>query len=366
MKRILHLLNSLDLGGAEMLVVNLAGQIDRSRFQLMVASLTGPGPLGVELDRLGVETLALHRQRGRDWRLPLKIARTVLRERIDVLHSHNSAPWLYAAAAAVMTRRPLVHTQHSVADQSRTLLLRAERAAALATRRVIADAEDVRHVMVDRQGMPADKVVTIVNGIDTTVYGAASDIAGMRRALGLDAGDLIIGTVGRMVWEKDQRSLIASFARLAPAVPHARLCLVGDGPLRADLQAAAVATGFGERIVFLGSRADVARILPTFDVFVLSSVSEGLPLALLEAMATGLPVVVTQVGGMGEAVRAGDSGLVVAPGDPDRLTAAVKTLIDDPALRARLGRAAQQRAREHFDLRAMVTAYEDVYQAVAR
>jgi glycosyltransferase involved in cell wall biosynthesis len=110
----------------------------------------------------------------------------------------------------------------------------------------------------------------------------------------------------------------------------------------------------------------VARILPTFDVFVLSSVSEGLPLALLEAMATGLPVVVTQVGGMGEAVRAGDSGLVVAPGDPDRLTAAVKTLIDDPALRARLGRAAQQRAREHFDLRAMVTAYEDVYQAVAR
>jgi glycosyltransferase involved in cell wall biosynthesis len=361
--RVLHVLNTLQIGGAEVLVLNLAQGYDRSRFDLRVASLGEDGAIGARLRAIGVPTFALGRRPGLDPALVGKLVGLCRREAIEVVHSHNVAPWLYAGPAGRWAGAAVCHTEHSSLLPAQRALWRAERVLATLTRAVICDGDSVRRQLVDQQGLPARKVITIHNGVDLAASAPAADRLAQRRAAGIDGAGPVIGAVARLEPVKDQAMLVRAFTQVLAAEPRARLVLVGDGGQRRALQDQVAAAGIAAHVVFLGARADVAALLPLFDVFALSSLSEGLPLTILEAMAAGLPCVATAVGAVAEAIVADQTGLLVPARDAAGFAAALLTLVRDPARARQMGHAGQQRARAHFDLRVMIRRYQDLWAA---
>lgn len=358
--RLLHVLNTLDTGGAEHVVLNLATRLDPARYALHVCSFSGEGQLADRFRRLGATVHALRRRPGIDGGLVGYLAGLIRREHIQLIHTHNVAPWLYGALAARWTRTRLCHTEHSNVFPHQRLLQAAERWLARWTEVLISDSEKVTRQLI-AQGIPADRITTVPNGIDTARFAAPVDRAEVRRRLGLDPGAPVVGTVGRLAAIKDQVTLLEAFALVWSAYPEAWLLLVGEGPMRPELEARAMILGIAGRVQFLGDRSDVPELLGAMDVFALSSVSEGLPLTVLEAMAAGLPVVSTRVGGVPEAVVDGETGLLTPPKDPRALADALIGLLADPMERRRLGAAGRTRARERFDLGRMVDAYEAAY-----
>jgi glycosyltransferase involved in cell wall biosynthesis len=360
---VLHVLNTFRTGGAEYLVLNLARCIDRERFQVSVCSMEGDGEIGEELRKIGVRTFAVERRSGVDPTLVPKLVALMRRERVEIVHTHNVAPWLYAGLAARLSGAHLCHTEHSSLFSEQRALRRVERVLGLLTKAVICDGEEVRRQLIDNQRLSPRNVVTIYNGVDTALYGRPVDVAAKRHALGLDGAGPLVGTVARLQPVKDQATLLAAFERVAAVHTGARLVLVGDGAERGALEGQAHRPGLEGRVVFLGRRTDVEEILPLFDVFALSSRSEGLPLTLLEAMAAGLPCVSTAVGAIAEAVEDERTGLLVPPEDPERLAAALLRLLKDPVLRVQMGSAGRERACSRFDLKVMTRRYEDLYAA---
>jgi glycosyltransferase involved in cell wall biosynthesis len=207
-------------------------------------------------------------------------------------------------------------------------------------------------------GCPLDKIVVIPNGIGA----AAPPAAGNRsETLHVGDGDRVIGTISRLVWKRGNEELLEAAALVRHAIPSATLVVVGDGPLRPALEARARELGLNDGVRFLGAVPQAARLLPHFDVFILSSVLEGMSNSLLEAMAAGRPVVATRVGGNPEVVVEGETGFLVPPKDPRALADAVLRLLRDRELAHRFGEAARRRVESQFSLEQMVHRMEDLY-----
>ncbi|MFJ5886409.1 glycosyltransferase [Kitasatospora cineracea] len=353
--RVLWLAKGLGRGGAEQLLLNCVRHADRERYAIEVAYvLPHKDALVPDLAAAGVPVHCLGGAPGRRW--PLRLRRLLAERRYDLVHTHMPVPAVAARLLAGRPRPRLVHTEHNLWERYR---LPTRWANALTYRRndaVIA----VSHAVAAGVGRRrAGEWLSVVHhGPD--LGGAPSGPAARRAAraeLGLPEGALVVGTVGNLTAKKDQATLLAAFARLREREPDARLVLVGSGPLEAELRARA-----GGGVLFAGMRADVPALLPGWDVFCLSSRQEGLPVALMEAMASGLPSVVTAVGGVPEILDDGVQGRLVPPGDPARLAAALGELAD-PAVRARMGAAARARSAS-FDVAGAQRAVERVYARV--
>ncbi|GLW55818.1 glycosyltransferase [Kitasatospora phosalacinea] len=354
--RVLWLAKGLGRGGAEQLLLNCVRHADRSRYEIEVAYvLPHKDALVPALAAAGVPVHCLGGAPGRRW--PLRLRALLAERRYDLVHTHMPVPAVAARLLTLGRRGPrLVHTEHNLWERYR---LPTRWANALTYRRNDAVVAVSHAVAAGVGGRRADGWLTVVHhGPD--LGGAPSGPAARRAAraeLGLPEDALVVGTVGNLTAKKDQASLLAAFALLRGRVPGARLVLVGSGPLEADLRARA-----GEGVLFAGMRADVPALLPGWDVFCLSSRQEGLPVALMEAMTSGLPSVATRVGGIPEIVDDGVEGRLVAPGDPAQLARALGELAD-PALRARMGAAARARSAS-FDVAGAQRAVERVYARV--
>jgi sugar transferase (PEP-CTERM/EpsH1 system associated) len=222
---------------------------------------------------------------------------------------------------------------------------------------------DLRQWLLTTVGLPAAKLVTIHNGVDVGRF-SAGDRQASRRALRLPAHAVVIGAVGRLDPVKDHAGLLEAFTVLRTDQPAAELVIVGDGPCRADLERRIQERGLTGRVHLLGMRQDVPALLRGFDVFVLPSVAEGISNTVLEAMATGLPVVATRVGGNPELLEHGVTGMLVPPGNPLVLAAALRCYVEDANLRLGHGEAALRRVLAHFTLDRMAQAYRDLYQSI--
>jgi len=360
----MHVLLTLEVGGAERLVVNVLRHLDPDRYVRSVCALQGGGPLQEELERLGVRVFLLRKREGVDGPLILKLARLLRRERVDLLHTHNSAPFFYGPLAAALARVPaVVHTQHSKLLPEQEKLRRASRWLGRGVRHFIGDAAEVSASLQADLGLPPHRVSTILNGVAVPRWDARPDPPPIRTRLGLEQAGPILGCVARLAPVKDQATLLRAFRRVQEEWPAASLLLVGDGPERGNLERLAEELGIASHVRFLGERNDVGEVLAACDVFVLASLSEGLSLALLEAMAAGKPVVATAVGGNVEVVREGETGLLVPPAQPERLAAAIRQVLSQPAWAAQLGRAAHDHVAQHFSLTRMVAQYEAIYAA---
>ncbi|HSL47817.1 MAG TPA: TIGR03088 family PEP-CTERM/XrtA system glycosyltransferase [Candidatus Deferrimicrobiaceae bacterium] len=362
---VVHAVHSLAVGGLENGVVNVVNGT-AAEFRHVIVCMTTEGPMRERL-RPGVEVLAIGKRRGHDVRAFVRLARTLRRLRPRIVHSRNWAAFDAVAAARLVGVPFVVHGEHGreIGDPHgrRRRRNQARRLLAPLVSRFITVSEDLRRWLIQEVGLPAHKITTIHNGVDLSRFG---DLEGhtARLRLGLSEEALVIGTVGRLDPVKDQTGLVRAFAMVLKAHPAAVLVIAGDGPCRADLLALVAELRIADRVRLLGARSDVPAVLAAMDVFALPSVAEGISNTILEAMASGLPVVATRVGGSPELIEDGVGGALVPPRDPAALAGALTAYLEEPGLRSLHGKSARQRVTDRFGLERMCEAYAGVYRSL--
>ena len=364
---ILQVIYSFQMGGSEKMASTIASGIDRSRFRPLVCGLNGDGPLSEMLRKVDIPCHVLTRRAGKDWSLPGRLYRILRDERVDVIQTHHLGQLLYSLVPARWLGIPVIHTEHeyyTFLQRSRTRWI-ARWMLPLAWKTVVVG-EDVGRFLIDRLGTDPERLETIPQGIAIGQSGSP-DLALLRAGMGLDpSGGPIIGHVARLTAAKDQDGLLRAFARVRETRPTARLVIIGEGECREHLVTLAADLGLGDSVRFLGFRSDVDRLLPAFDLFVLSSVEEGLPISLLEAMAAGRPVVATAVGCIPNLLSNGERGLLVPPRSPEKLSAAILSLLGSDSARIRYGESGKRHVEARFSLSAMIHRYESLYTEAVR
>ncbi len=363
---IVHVVESLAVGGLERVVLSLASWQLRRGDVARIVCLFHEGALAAEARSLGIEVLALDKTNGLDIRA-LRALRAALRDaRADVLHTHNAVAHYYAAAAAIgLGIGCVINTRHGMGTvRSAGRLDRLYRAALLGTDVAAAVCHAGRERFVQAGIIPSAKAVVVPNGVamDGIEARSAAAKAALLGHLGRPGNPLLLGTVGRLSPVKDHATLLQALQQLRASGRAVELVLVGDGETRSALEAQAHALKIADAVHFLGMRQDVAQLLPAFDVFVLSSTSEGYSLALVEAAAAALPIVATQVGGNADIVVDGRNGHLVPSRSADALAAAVARLADDAMRRESMGAAGRQWALRHGTVEAMGQAYLALYE----
>jgi glycosyltransferase involved in cell wall biosynthesis len=352
--RITELVNNLEIGGAERMVSNLALGLQSRGHALNVICLRSAGPLAQSLRESGIEVCALEKGEGFSFKAVRTVAEYLRSSRTDVIHTHNPLVHHYGAVSARLAGVPVVvntfHGPGNLTGFGRTQTI--FDVSCLWSDRVVPCCEAVgahlRHVtLVARR-----KLTVIPNGVPLERFRAIRPHAA--------ENDFVIGSVGRLVPVKDHHSLLKAIAMIRREEPRVRLEILGDGPLRSALEQTARDLGIGSNVAFHGSSLDVPGFLSRLDTFVLCSLSEGLPLTLVEAMAAGLPVVGTTVGAIPELVGAAGCGWLCSPGDPGQLAAALlKSLRCDA--RAQRGLRGRDYVLEHHSVESMTNAYEQLF-----
>jgi glycosyltransferase involved in cell wall biosynthesis len=364
-RRVLWLAKGLGLGGAERLLVDMVGHVDPSRYEVEVAYvLPWKDALVPDLEAQGVPVWCLGGGRTADMRWAPRLRRLVAARRIDLVHTHAPVPGIVARVMCAGTGVPLVHTEHNMWSRYKWPTRWGNAATFGRNRAAIAVSSGVSDSITPLPGARHTPVRVIRHGTDVrNIRRGAAHRAEARRRLGFADGVPLVGSVGNFTPKKDQQMLVAAFALARRTVPDAHLVLVGSGPLEEALRQKVAQAGQTEHVHFLGSRSDVLQLLPAFDVFALSSRFEGLPIALVEAMATGVACVATAVGGIPEIVDAGRNGLLVPPGRPDEMAGALVTLLVDHDERSRLAASATD-IGSALDLREAVRHTENLYAEV--
>jgi L-malate glycosyltransferase len=362
---VLQVVLSLNPGGTERLVLELARRT-RADVETAVCCLDQRGAWAETLVADGIPVVSLDRQPGFTPSIGRRIGQFARERNIDVLHCHQYSPFVYGCVAkAWRPRLGIVFTEHGRLSDAPPSTKRRLINPILSRvpDRIFAVSENLKHHMV-AEGLSEGRVGVIHNGIDIGPAPGAGDRARVRAVLGLRDTTFLAGTIARLDPVKDYATLIDAVARLRARYEDSALLIVGDGPERNALEAAAAKSGSGAAIIFLGHRDDARDWLAGCDVYVNSSISEGISLTILEGMAAGLPVVATGVGGTPEIVD-GSCGRLVPARDPEALANALAELAGDSSRRVRLGQGARQRVESAFTLDRMVQQYVRVYREVA-
>lgn len=348
---LLFLLTNFDRGGAEKIVGRCALGLPRDKYAVHVAALQGRSQaMAGDLRRAGIPVHDLGMTCKGDLRVLSRLARLLRRERIRILFTFMFHPTVLGRVVGWLCRVPVrISSERVIAWEGRGRRLLNRWTVPLATH-VMAVSERVAAYAAREFRIPPDRLSTIVNGVDLEHFRPVTR--------GRDAGPPVIGCTARLHRKNDHATLLRAFARVNARWPVARLLLVGRGPEESRLRALADALGVSPRVHFLGEQPDVAPSLAQMDLYVQASVAEGMPNSVLEAMAAGLPVVATAVGGTPELVLDGQTGLLVAPGDPSALADALLALLADGRLAESLGRAGRARVEAYFGEGLMIRQME--------
>lgn len=367
--RIGFVLHSMGVAGAEVLVAEI---LERGGAALAptILCLDEVGELGRELGARGVEVVALGRRPGLDLRLAGSIFRACRQRDLELLHAHQYTPFFYSALARMRpgARFELILTEHgrhypdAVSSRrrwiNRWLLDRQAQA-------ITGCSEFSRESLAAVDGFSRRRIELIPNGVDVERY-ATGERSALRRRLDLPPDRTLIVCVARLHPVKDHDTLVRAFARVAAERPETDLLLVGDGPRREALTRLASELAIDDRVSFLGVRHDVPELLQAADLFCMTSLSEAASLTVLEAMAAGLPIVVTAVGGNPELVEEGRNGLLAPRGDHEAVAGALLRLASSPEERARMGAEGRRRVESSYRLDQTVDAYLELFRRVAR
>jgi glycosyltransferase involved in cell wall biosynthesis len=371
--RIAFVVHVMQVAGAEVLVRELIRRAG-SRLVPSIFCLDEIGRMGEEMRAEGIDIITFNRRPGLDWGVARRMAKAIHERELDVVHAHQYTPFYYSAIAKLIGRRKakLILTEHGrhypdVVSRKRrwaNKLLLARTADA-----VTACCEFSANGLAANDGFKRSRIEIIENGIEVDRYGPHPEPDAQARVIlhlhsEPDAQARVILHVARHHPVKDQATLIRGFALAAPDLPGVTLQMAGDGPLRGTLETLAKELNVADRVQFLGIRSDIPDLMRQADVFALTSLSEAASLTLLEAMASGLPAVVTDVGGNGEIVRHEKEGLLFPRSDAAGCAAAFKRLFADPAFAKRLGEAGRERAREHYRLETAVNRYLALFEQV--
>lgn len=368
--RVLEVIDRPFLGGGQATVLNLARGLDRDEFEVAIAC-GGDGPLVEEAGRLGVRRFAVAMGKAAGAAPVRELAGILEGEAFDAVHTHGGVAGLYGRLAARRVRRPaVIHTLHGIhylhyrnPVLKRGLVFLERRLGALTDVLVVVSEADERRAIRLRLA-PRDRIRLVRNGVAWPGPAAGFDPGAKRRELGFGNGPLV-GAVSRLHRQKGLVHLVRAAALFGALLPEAAVVVVGGGPLRESLEKEARKWGLGGRFRFLGERSDATEILASCDVFVLPSLWEGLPYALVEAAAAGRPIVATAIDGVLEVVRDGETGLLVPPADPEALSRAILRLLGDRELAGKLGRAARETIPPGFAMDRMIRETSALYREAA-
>lgn len=365
-----HVVHHFGTGGLENGLVNIINRTPPERYRHALVCLTDAGPFVSRIERQDLQVVELNRPPGHDFRLYARLWSALRALRPSIVHTRNLAAIEGQIPAALLPGVKRVHGEHGrdVFDLNGTnrkynLLRRSLRPL---VQRYVAVSRDLAGWLERRLGVEPARIRQIYNGVDTGRFSPGGDrAAGVAPDGFLPDDALVIGTVGRLAPVKDQRTLLAAFAELvrgeASRSERLRLVIVGDGELRGELEQESRRLGIADQVWFAGDRGDVPQMLRTFDIFVLPSLGEGISNTVLEAMASGLPIVATRVGGNPELVSDGESGVLVPPARADLLCSAIAALAHDEALRRSCGANARREVLRRFDWDRCVAQYLGLY-----
>ena len=357
---ILYLSTSSGPGGAERVISNLAASLDPERYRAILC-LFRTGWIQERSESRGVRTYVIPTHGMTDWRWALQFRRLLRQERVDLIHAHEFDANVQGAFVAALSGIPLVATVHG--KNYFCEKLRRRLAYRWVSRRatMVAVSENLKQFIVEKVRVSPDRIKVVYNGVDALPYCEASDVDLCRRDLGLPDGDRIVGVVGNLYPVKGHQYLIEGIPAILQKCPNTSFVFAGRGQLETELKEQVHRLGLEKRVHFLGLRQDIPRILALLDVFVLPSLSEGLSMAILEAMIAGKPVVATQVGGNPELVLDGETGFLVPPRDSQALASSVATLLTNKQQAAQFAEKGKRRAEGQFSLGTMVRAYQSLY-----
>ena len=382
--RVLRVIARLNMGGPALHVAYLtAGLAKRGYDTTLVAGSLAPGEdsMAFVADELGVDVVRideLHREisPARDVVAAVRLARLIRKIRPHILHTHTAKAGAVGRAAALLagSARPpvVVHTFHGHVlrgyfDPVRARAFRQlERTLARSTTALVAVSPQVRDDLVELDVAPATRFAVVRLGIelDQRVASGSNGRGETRRVLGIGEGPFTVGWIGRMTGIKRTDDVLLAFKSLRERGIDARLCLVGDGPDRDQVERRAHELGVMRETLFLGYQEQVSSFFSAFDVFILPSANEGTPVTAIEALAAGKPVVATRVGGIPDVVRDGEDGFLVEPGDVDALGERLAQLARDKPLRERMGKAARARVRERYSVERLVDDVDRLYRSL--
>jgi sugar transferase (PEP-CTERM/EpsH1 system associated) len=357
-KPILYLITELSTGGAQAALLRLLKGLDRRRYTPTVACLyNGDGAVAREIRALSIPVFDAQMRHKADLPALLRLYRHIRRSRPTILHTSLFHANLSGRVLGRLAGVPTVICSERTMAMEDAWRYRVNRWTIGLADRVIAVSANVRDFCVSHIGLPADKLVVIYNGVELPEEPTSSRQEA-RAELGLPGDGPVVGTVSRLNPVKGVDFLIQALAQMDDVT----LVIIGDGPERAALEVLAGDLGVAGRIHWAGHRRDVPHLLPALDVFVQPSLHEGLPNTVLEAMAAGLPVVATAVGGTPEVVVDGLTGVLVPPRDSSALAGAVAMLLSDQNLRHGMGQAGRERVAKHFAARRMIEQTERLYE----
>jgi sugar transferase (PEP-CTERM/EpsH1 system associated) len=355
-----HVVLSLDVGGLERNVINQVHEGQKLGQRVSIVCVERPGALAHRVAAMGATLVSLDKRAGLRPIIVRRVMRALEVLRPQVVHTHQLATLLYGGVAARLLRIPLVvHTEHGqeqYASRLRTRML--GRIAGSFSDRFYCLTADTANQIRNRHIVAGRKVRIIQNGINVAQFTeCCANADDVRRSLGVALDAPLIGTVGRLTEIKQQDVLLRAFAKVRLYTPDAHLVLVGDGPMREELRQLAVRLGVDECVHFAGYQPDAGPFYQAMDIFALTSRSEGMPQAVLEASVTGLPVVASAVGGLPELIDNGLSGMLFPPGDDAVLAQVLRKLITNPEEGRRMGAAARARVESAFHVGRMAAEY---------
>jgi glycosyltransferase involved in cell wall biosynthesis len=358
--RVIYLAHTLAVGGAEEMVLNLVRYLP-PEFERAVVCIDRPGPIGAEIQGMGVPFHSLGLQPGikRPFDL-MRLQQFIHDLEPTIVHTFLLTASLYGRFAAMLARVPIViGTEVNIYERKQPLHRMAESWLMRQTDAVIASAESVRDFYMEQVHADPDKVVVIYNAVDWSQLDATRSRDELRADVGVPAGVPLAGIIARLTEQKAHRVLFDALAR--PELSALHLLVIGDGELRDDLRRRVEHLGLGGRVHFAGARRDLGNILGAIDMFVMPSLWEGLPLSLVLAMGAGLPVIASRVAGIPEVVRDDVSGLLVDPGDVPQLVKALQRVTQDDQLRVRLGQEARAFVRPRFGVDRYIASMTALY-----
>ena len=379
---IVHIIYALGTGGLENGLVNIINRCPPERYRHTIICLTRSEEFAARITAPDVGIIELHKRPGHDWGMYWRLWRTLRRLRPAIVHTRNLAALETQVLGLLLPGCKRVHGEHgrdiSDLDGSNPKYRLLRKVLQPLIHRFVTVSRDLADWLQNAVGIPPGKVVQIYNGVDHERFAspvfagvdageppAQPELRGMPEGFSGTASHRVIGTVGRLAAVKDQRTLLRAIAQLLDHRPEQRsvlrCILVGDGPERTELQQLVAQLQLGECVWMAGDRDDIPALLGHMDVFVLPSLGEGISNTVLEAMATGLPVVATRVGGNPELVEDGVTGVLVSVGDVQALSAVLLELLENPARCREMGHAGRQRILRDFDWERTVAAYLQVY-----
>ena len=376
MKNIMYVVYSLEIGGLEKCVIDLVNGVDRKSYNPMICCLSTTGPYAEKILDDSVEIFEMNKKSGNDLLLPFRLALLFRRKKVDIVHSGNWVTMVEAFLGAKLAQVPtIIHMEQGMELNDLENLSGfqncarrvCKRLSSFGIKKIVTVSDDLKNYLHGTTRIKKDKIEVIYNSVDVRSYSKGNtDRKTVRAQLGLSDRNIMIGSVGRLVGVKNYSSLIESMIQVTKADHEVKLFIIGDGPLREELESQIDISGLNQSVALMGERNDIPDLLGAMDIYVLPSIFEGISISILEAMAAKLPVVATRVGGNPEIIVKGKTGFLVESRNSGELALRLIELAKDQGKRSDFSKAAFRRVKEVFNNEIMVSEYSELYSGILK